>query len=271
MLAISILIQYWFFSVNVLILSLSSSIGLPHHGLSFSEKSPGQIFSNHFETYNVSIRSVTAPSAYSAHFFFFFHFSCISTFLEIIKHNMPKCCFFLSSSIIKWLHWMQQCMHKTFERGCHYLHSPQFSLSVSECLTLCNPLDCSMPGFHVHHQLPELTQTHVNQVGDTIQPSHPLSSPSPAFNPYSLYRFFILQLLHQYMWLSSLHLPLNGLNNRGGTQPCPSTEIGLKFTEHGPTHQNNTHFSLSQCLPLGKFISLLSLSIRGQTEGKPQS
>ena len=43
---------------------------------------------------------------------------------------------------------------------------------------------CSMPGFPVHQQLPELTQTHVHQVGDAIQPSHPLSSPSPpAFNP----------------------------------------------------------------------------------------
>ena len=44
---------------------------------------------------------------------------------------------------------------------------------------LCNPMDCSMPGFPVHHQLPELTQTHVHWVSDAIQPSHPLSSPSP--------------------------------------------------------------------------------------------
>ena len=50
------------------------------------------------------------------------------------------------------------------------------------CLTLCNPMDCSMPGFPVP-QLPELTQTHVHQVADAIQPSHPLLSPSPpAFN-----------------------------------------------------------------------------------------
>ena len=48
---------------------------------------------------------------------------------------------------------------------------------------LCDPTDCSMPGFPVHHQLPELTQTHVHRVSDAIQPSHPLSSPSPpAFN-----------------------------------------------------------------------------------------
>ena len=46
-------------------------------------------------------------------------------------------------------------------------------------LTLCDPMDCSMPGFPVHHQLPELAQTHVHRVGDAIQLSHPLSSPSP--------------------------------------------------------------------------------------------
>ena len=57
----------------------------------------------------------------------------------------------------------------------------QFSCSV--VLTLCDPMDCSMPGFPVHHQLLELAQTHVHQVGDAIQTSHPLSSPSPpAFN-----------------------------------------------------------------------------------------
>ena len=45
--------------------------------------------------------------------------------------------------------------------------------------TLCDPMDCSTPGLPVHHQLPEFTQTHVHRVGDAIQPSHPLSSPSP--------------------------------------------------------------------------------------------
>ena len=57
---------------------------------------------------------------------------------------------------------------------------PQFS-SVAQ--TLCDPTDCSTPGFPVHHQLPEFTQTHVYWVGDAIQPSHPQLSPSPpAFN-----------------------------------------------------------------------------------------
>ena len=49
--------------------------------------------------------------------------------------------------------------------------------------TLCDPMDCSTLGFPVHHQLPELAQTHILQVSDSIQPSHPLLSPSlPAFN-----------------------------------------------------------------------------------------
>ena len=59
----------------------------------------------------------------------------------------------------------------------------QFSSVSQSCLTLCDPIKCSMPGFAVHQQFPELTQTHVHQVGDAIQPSHPLSPPTPpAFN-----------------------------------------------------------------------------------------
>ena len=53
-----------------------------------------------------------------------------------------------------------------------------FNSSVKLCLTLCNPMDCSTPGFSVLHCLPELAQTHVHWVGDAIQTSHPLSSPS---------------------------------------------------------------------------------------------
>ena len=55
---------------------------------------------------------------------------------------------------------------------------------AQSCLTLCNPMNCSTPGLPVHHQLPDFTQTHVHRVSDAIQPSHPLSSPSPpAPNP----------------------------------------------------------------------------------------
>ena len=59
----------------------------------------------------------------------------------------------------------------------------QFSSVTQTCPTLCNPMDCSMLGFPFYHQLLKLAETHVRRTGDAIQPSHPLSSPSPpAFN-----------------------------------------------------------------------------------------
>ena len=62
--------------------------------------------------------------------------------------------------------------------------SVQFSSVAQSCPTLCNPMNCSTPGLPVHHQLLEFTQTNVHRVRDAIQPSHPLSSPSPpAPNP----------------------------------------------------------------------------------------
>ena len=65
--------------------------------------------------------------------------------------------------------------------------SVQFTSITQSCPTLCDPMNCSMPGHPVHHPLPEFTQMYVHQVGDAIQPSHPLSSPSPtAPNPSSI-------------------------------------------------------------------------------------
>ena len=62
--------------------------------------------------------------------------------------------------------------------------SVQFSSVTQSCPTLCNPMNHSTPGLPVHHQLPQFTQTHIHRVSDAIQPSHPLSSPSPpAPNP----------------------------------------------------------------------------------------
>ena len=64
------------------------------------------------------------------------------------------------------------------------LNSVQFSSVAQSCPTLCDPMNRSMPGLPVHHQLLEFTQTHLHRVGDAIQPSHPLSSPlPPAPNP----------------------------------------------------------------------------------------
>ena len=67
---------------------------------------------------------------------------------------------------------------------CTLSRATKVKMKVAQsCPTLCDPMDCSMPGLPVHHQLPEFTQTHVHRVRDAIQPSHPLSSASPpAFN-----------------------------------------------------------------------------------------
>ena len=70
--------------------------------------------------------------------------------------------------------------------------------SVTRYTRLCNPMDCSTPGFPVHHQLQEVGQTHVHQVGDAIQLSHPLSSPSPR-------AFSLSQHQGLFQWVSSLH------------------------------------------------------------------
>ena len=67
---------------------------------------------------------------------------------------------------------------------CLFNFYAEFSSVAQSCLTLCDSLDCSTPGLPVHHQLPEFTETHVHRVSDAIQPSHPLSFPSPpAPNP----------------------------------------------------------------------------------------
>ena len=78
----------------------------------------------------------------------------------------------------------------------YFCFSLQFSSVAQSCPTLCDPMDCSTPGLPVHHQLPEFTQTHVHWVSDTIQPSHPLLSPSPP-------TFSLSQHESLFKWVSS--------------------------------------------------------------------
>ena len=78
--------------------------------------------------------------------------------------------------IVKWL--QSNSYLKVSLKG-NQPSSVQFSSVAQLCPTLCDPMNCSMPGLPVHHQLPEFTQTHVHRVSDAIQPSHPLLSPSP--------------------------------------------------------------------------------------------
>ena len=89
-------------------------------------------------------------------------------------------------------------------RSCNEKSSVPFSSVAQSCLTLCDPLNRSTPGLPIHHQLPEFTQTHVHRVGDAIQPSHPLSSPSPpAPNPSQHQSLF--------QWVNSSHEVAKGL------------------------------------------------------------
>ena len=76
--------------------------------------------------------------------------------------------------------------------------SGSVSSTAQSCLTVDDPMDCSTPGLPVHHQLPEFTQTHVHWVDDAIQPSHPLSTPSPP-------TFTLSQHQGLLKWVSSLH------------------------------------------------------------------
>ena len=80
----------------------------------------------------------------------------------------------------------------------HFPSPYQFSSVTQSCPTLCDPMNHSMPGLPVHHQLPESTQIHVHRVGDAIQPSHPLSSPSSLALKLSQHQDL-------FQWVSSLH------------------------------------------------------------------
>ena len=94
--------------------------------------------------------------------------------------------------------WMAKRSQQSIKINPEYSLEVQFSSVTQSCLTLCNPMNCSTPGLPVHHQLPEYTQNQVHRVGDAIQPSHPLSSPScPALNLSQHQGFF--------KWVSSSH------------------------------------------------------------------
>ena len=111
---------------------------------------------------------------------------CLSLSDYFTWHNAlkvhPCCC--------KWQDFIQ-----FFTTELHSIVSVQFSSVTQSRLTLCDPMDCSTPGLSVHHQLLEPTKTHVHWVSDAIQPSHPLSPSSPAFN--------LSQHLGLFQWVSS--------------------------------------------------------------------
>ena len=123
---------------------------------------------------------------------------------------------------------------------------------AQSCLTLCDPMDCSTPGFPVHHQLLEFAQTHVHWVSDAIQPSHPLSSPSlPTFNlsqhqgllqwvssSYQVAKLLEFQLQHQsFQWTFRTDFLCNWLVQ----SPCSPRDS----QESSPTQQFKSINSLA--------------------------
>ena len=82
-------------------------------------------------------------------------------------------------------------------------YSVQYSSVTQSCLTLCDPMNRGTPGLPVHHQLPEFTQTHVHRVSDAIQPSHPLSSPSPRAPNLSQHQSFPVSQLFTWVGQST--------------------------------------------------------------------
>ena len=93
----------------------------------------------------------------------------------------------------------------------------KFSSDTWLCATLCDPMDYSTPGFPIHHQLLELAQTHVHRVSDAIQPSHPLLSPSPAFN--------LSQHQGLFQWVGSSDSKV--VKTHGTDSPSPPSEVAI--------------------------------------------
>ena len=132
--------------------------------------------------------------------------------------------------------------------------SVQFNSVAQSCPTLCDPMNCSTPGLPVHYQIPEFAQTYIHQVSDAIQPSHPLSSPSPpAPNPSQHQSLF--------QWINSSHevakvfLPKKSqgwshsewagwisLQSKGHSRVFSNTTVQKhKFFGAQPSSQPNTH------------------------------
>ena len=126
------------------------------------------------------------------------------TFEEVESHRRPICLYgfchrFYSTMYCLWIQYTNVFSNLQAVLLYWFLFSSvQFSSFTQLCLTLCDPMNHSRPGLPVHHQLPESTQTHVHCGSDAIQPSHPLSSPSPPAHNLS-------QHWGLFQWVSSLH------------------------------------------------------------------
>ena len=151
------------------------------------------------------------------------------------------------------------------------LSSVQFSSVDQSCPTLCDPMNRSMPGLSVHHQFPEITQTHVHRVSDAIQPSHPLSSipfssdPTPSQHQslfqwvnssHEVAKVLEFQLLASFLpkntqgWSPSEWTGWNSLQSKGLSRVFSNTTVQKhQFFGAQPSSQSNSH---SHTWPLEK-------------------
>ena len=124
-----------------------------------------------------------------------------------------------------WSLWLQTTYSLSYSFMSQKSDVSQFSSVTQSCLTLCNPMDCSTPGFPVHHQLLELAQTYVHWVSDFIQPSHPLMSSSlSAFNlsqHQGLFQWVALRIRWPKYW--SFSFSISPSNEYSGLMPLGLT------------------------------------------------
>ena len=143
----------------------------------------------------VSIPEISRPDIFAS---FFNICRYVSVSLKFIVYgNLNTICILLLSENCINLNYVE-LVHSIFQVYDILLSSVQFSSVTQSCPTLCDPMDCSTPGLPVHHQLPDFTQTHVHRVGDAIQLSHPLLSPSPPTLNLSQHQGL-------FKWVSSSH------------------------------------------------------------------
>jgi len=168
----------------------------------------------------------------------------------------------------KWILWLQ--VKFVFE----FPGSVQFSSVTQSCPTLCNPMNHSTPGLPVHHQLPEFTQTHVHWVSDAIQPSHPLSSPSPPSESFPMSQLFAwggqstgVSTLASFLpkksqgWSPSEWTGWISLRSKGLSRVISNTTVQKhQFFSAQPSSQSNSQV---HTWPQEKQVSLLRLKAAG--------
>ena len=167
--------------------------------------------------------------------------------------NTEKCfCRYLPSGICCLFYLCANNINSSFHTFLFilFLSISQFSSVAQSCLTLCDPMDCRMPGLPVNRQLPELAQTHVHRVSDAIQPSHPLSSLSPpAFN--------FSQHQDLFQWVSSSHQVAKVLESVLGIKWPKYWSFGFSISP-----SNNTLY----CMVIWTFFALPFLGIGMKTD-----